>query len=467
MDISDTTAEAQDVSDNKVFYNSRGIRTVGTGGAGGPGYLPLTGGEMSGTIAAKMDWSSTSTPSSTRTFEIIKSKDSADGTLSIFKTTQNTSKTLSTEIGTSWTQIEGGSATAYRNTAIFNIAYDGTPSVTLSSPPAWRTALELGTMATQSSDDYLAKIGGTITGQVIRTVSGWDNATAPSADRNVDTRYISDASNKTIVVERLWHRTTDAQGVEYGVRRQLNTENTNTKWNTIRLEVDTNGVNTVSVTSPTAWREALGLGTMATQASTSYLGIGGGMLKGSATWTQIGFESGDSTRTAHGAIYASHTDDYTRIGFTENYKGSTYSEDYLLPVPEAHSDERKWYSILTSKVTGKYTTILGTTTSVANRAWTQIASITLTAGTYILHAHGAFATDSTGYRAIAVNTTANTTMMDRFSCARHAPANGDYTELNFTKIQPVSETTTYYLNAYQTSGSSMDVSGGLRAMRII
>ena len=146
---------------------------------------------------------------------------------------------------------------------------------------------------------------------------------------------------------------------------------------------------------------------------------------------------------------------------------NTGREDFELPVPTSTTAVTKTYQILTTKITGTYTTDLGTATTVANKAWTQIGSITLSEGTYIIHAHGAFPNNSTGYRAIALNTTTNAAQMDRFSLARQAPANGDTTELNFTKIQPVSESTTYYLNAYQTSGSSLSVTGGLRAIRII
>ena len=77
--------------------------------------------------------------------------------------------------------------------------------------------------------------------------------------------------------------------------------------------------------------------------------ISGDTLSGGETWTQLGFKSTNSAYTATGAIYGSHNANYTRIGFTEWYKDSTYSEDYLLPTPTTHSDERKWYSILTSK----------------------------------------------------------------------------------------------------------------------
>lgn len=154
-----------------------------------------------------------------------------------------------------------------------------------------------------------------------------------------------------------------------------------------------------------------------------------------------------------------------RFAFREYVTAGGIYEYYNLPVPDA--EDTIGYDILTTKNTGKYTTDLGEATTVANKAWTQIGSITLSAGTYIIHAHGAFANNATGFRAIAINNAGNTSQMDRFSLSRQAPANGENTELNLTKIQPVSASTTYYLNAYQSSGASMSVTGGIRAIRII
>ena len=114
-----------------------------------------------------------------------------------------------------------------------------------------------------------------------------------------------------------------------------------------------------------------------------------------------------------------------------------------------------------------YSTDMGSTTSVADSTWTQVGSLTLAAGTYILCACGSFQSNSSGYRALAISLSSGTTTMDRFSWVRCAPATNAYTEVNFCKIQPVATSTTYYLNAYQTSGGALNVTAGLRALRIV
>lgn len=59
--------------------------------------------------------------------------------------------------------------------------------------------------------------------------------------------------------------------------------------NYLRLRVDKDGTRVVQVADPAPWRTALGLGTMATQSSDSYLPISGGTLTGALSGTTASF----------------------------------------------------------------------------------------------------------------------------------------------------------------------------------
>jgi hypothetical protein len=107
-----------------------------------------------------------------------------------------------------------------------------------------------------------------------------------------------------------------------------------------------------------------------------------------------------------------------------------------------------------------------TATTIANETVTNLASIELAAGSYILEGVASFGTSANGYRQLGFGNSATQAYRDRFAIARTAPAAGVATAVALTMPVEVSSATTLYLNAYQNSGGSLTVTGGIRCIRI-
>ena len=139
--------------------------------------------------------------------------------------------------------------------------------------------------------------------------------------------------------------TDGTQGVQVEAKRTISGTD---YYNGLRLMLDASGAPSVTVSNAAAWRTALGLGTMATQAASSYLPQTGGTLTGNiilknGTWPTLGFHDGSNNTGSVYQAMSSH-----RVGLQQYASGSSYSEDYLLPTPDVQT-ERKWYAILTNK----------------------------------------------------------------------------------------------------------------------
>lgn len=100
---------------------------------------------------------------------------------------------------------------------------------------------------------------------------------------------------------------------------------------------------------------------------------------------------------------------------------------------------------------------------------TMICSISLEAGTWVVVGNGRFPANATGYRHINISSTS----ADNGVHIQVPAVNGAVTQLMSTVIVSPTSTTTYYLNGYQNSGSTLSLpagSGGLinglRAVRI-
>jgi hypothetical protein len=100
---------------------------------------------------------------------------------------------------------------------------------------------------------------------------------------------------------------------------------------------------------------------------------------------------------------------------------------------------------------------------------TMICSISLEAGTWIIVGSGRFPANSTGYRHINISKTSG----DNGVHIQVPAVNGAVTQLVTTLTISHTSTTTYYLNGYQNSGSTLSLPAGdsglingLRAVRI-
>lgn len=101
--------------------------------------------------------------------------------------------------------------------------------------------------------------------------------------------------------------------------------------------------------------------------------------------------------------------------------------------------------------------------SCASGTWTQISSVTLGAGKWLVNYGGAFAANNTGYRRIHIGTSSGA---GRWSPTQNAVSGGDQTRMNAVGIQQPASATTYHLYAWQNSGSTLGFYGFIQAVRI-
>ena len=166
---------------------------------------------------------------------------------------------------------------------------------------------------------------------------------------------------------------------------------------------------------------------------------------------------------------------------TNDTNNATYSP-YIRQDLYAPSLNKKWYRIVnyvsSSDITfGEWIEIketvdctvynvTGDATSVASATAKTIATLKIPAGTYIIEGHVNFAANSTGVRKIYIGTQADYYANTRALADNRMASSHQATMSNISTILTFSEDTTYYLNVYQNSGSSLSCSGSLRAVRI-
>lgn len=122
-----------------------------------------------------------------------------------------------------------------------------------------------------------------------------------------------------------------------------------------------------------------------------------------------------------------------------------------------------------SELANDITTVnMASTTAVASGSNTTLCNTgSLSPGTYILNAMAIFPEQSGGYRRLFFSTTNTGSATTRFARTNVAPVSGADTEVQLTSMFTVSSATTYYLRAYQNSGSSISVAtAGIQILKI-
>lgn len=132
---------------------------------------------------------------------------------------------------------------------------------------------------------------------------------------------------------------------------------------------------------------------------------------------------------------------------------------------------RYLYTQLTS-VQDKISGLTSQTESFADKTvqtstTTFLGSFTLPAGKWLILGVALFGANVNGYRAIGISSNTSTLNKDRFSLTRTGVAGSASMSLQVVNIVSNSAPTTYYLNAYQTSGGSLTVSGGYYAVKLM
>lgn len=109
----------------------------------------------------------------------------------------------------------------------------------------------------------------------------------------------------------------------------------------------------------------------------------------------------------------------------------------------------------------------GNSTNVATATDTTLCnSGSLSAGTYIIKARVQFAASSSGRRVIFLSTSSTGSFVDRYTRLIVAPSPSSYTEVELTYLTTITSATTYYLRAYQNSGSTLACTGGIEYVKL-
>lgn len=152
---------------------------------------------------------------------------------------------------------------------------------------------------------------------------------------------------------------------------------------------------------------------------------------------------------------------------TEN-ANATDNEYYRRPIS-------KLWDYVKSKIDSVYgmgsreTVEQSTNVTLTSGTGKKVTSLTLGAGTWIIVGHLSFASNASGHRAGCISSTENTVGSSYAYCGsfRIAAVSGGYaTAGNCTTIVTLTGNSTYYLNAFQTSGGDLTATGCMRAVRI-
>lgn len=263
MDITDTTATANDVVSGKVFYAASGARSVGSASIpentsdltnDGDGtspfitedgaddtYVKKTGDTMTGGLDIVDDQVPSSTPSS----DIYGQKG-----LQLLDSNGNRVTFLLGEfLSNGYRGLNLGTVRNVNGNDVYNsinlyIDGSGNPQVYVSGASAWRTAL-----------NAVSKAGDTMTGALNIKDNSITIGNVPSTTiaSNVGV-HIQDSAGTDIGFLKPLYRKTDQSAVDIGTTRIINNV---AKYNTINLAIDNAGNREVAVSDAAAWRSAL------------------------------------------------------------------------------------------------------------------------------------------------------------------------------------------------------------------
>lgn len=104
--------------------------------------------------------------------------------------------------------------------------------------------------------------------------------------------------------------------------------------------------------------------------------------------------------------------------------------------------------------------------NIANNTLVNCTSAVFSPGVYLLIGTCAFGTNPTGYRQLGFSLSSTSAFIDRYSYSRCAACSDSDTTLQVLLIRKFTTSTTLYLNARQTSGSSLACSGGILYRKI-
>lgn len=188
-----------------------------------------------------------------------------------------------------------------------------------------------------------------------------------------------------------------------------------------------------------------------TEAKAAYSHAGGSnTIASCASQTAIGRFNVEDTQDDYALIIGNGTSDSNRSNaLAVGWDGGLYVNNHAGAIGEL------------------FTTDINTAVSVATADYTTIGSITLTAGVWVVKYNVIFANNATGRRAIVLSTSsdsAGSSAEQRVGMASQMAVSGMGTVMCNDRI--ISTAGTYRLNVWQNSGSALNVTGYIRAVRI-
>ena len=180
-------------------------------------------------------------------------------------------------------------------------------------------------------------------------------------------------------------------------------------------------------------------------------------LVGSASKGDVLVYDGASIIAQHGW----YTTDATWIGY-DNY-ASGLSADYVGDaIDELASGKNPLIANYTSTSQSSISLSSGTTSS----AFTNVTSVNLTPGIWLLFGTLNFATNNSGTRAGLISASSNATGANYWGTVLTGAADGMNTRIQVISIVAPTSNITYYLEAKQTSGSSLTTTGQLNYLKL-
>lgn len=130
-------------------------------------------------------------------------------------------------------------------------------------------------------------------------------------------------------------------------------------------------------------------------------------------------------------------------------------------------------TLATSKISGLGDTVtkdISSSVSCATSAYTSLGSITLPAGTWVIMAGINYASGAAGMRYISISTNSGTTgpsALEQRACTQYVRTDvATSIRLNVTRFTVLSGSEEFYLKAWQNSGSALNATGYIQAIRI-
>ena len=308
------------------------------------------------------------------------------------------------------------------------------------------------------------KTGGEITGHttlINRTVRLRDTYMDVTATSLEEDRYnlliFRDKNDKTIGHLEFIQYMSGRSRIRMMARKAIDDINYD---NGLSLYVNNDGTKTVSVDDKAAWRTALACAPLASP------GFTGTPTAPTATAGTNTTQIATTAFVQTGLADKANADDvYTKTETDDLLDAKANSASPSFTGTPTFDSTGVWRNALGLKLA--YTAVEPSAVSVASGTATDLASITLEAGYYIVSFTANFASNATGYRLLRLSRNSGGSHIGYAYLVTQQAVSGSTTSIGRTMVLEVQSTTTYYLVAIQNSGTALNVTGRVYVLSII